>query len=40
MADIQFEIVKKIGVLSQSGSGWEKALNLISWNGREARRGC
>ena len=34
MTDIQFEIVKKIGVLSTSGSGWTKQLNLISWSGR------
>ena len=31
MADIKFEIVKKIGVLSKSEKGWEKTLNLISW---------
>ena len=37
MADFNYEIVKKIGVLSQSESGWEKALNLISWNGREPK---
>jgi len=32
MADIKFEIVKKIGVLSKSEKGWAKELNLISWN--------
>jgi hypothetical protein len=32
MADIKFEITKKIGVLSKSDSGWAKELNLISWN--------
>ena len=37
MADIQFEIIKKIGVLSTSARGWEKVLNLMSWNGREAK---
>lgn len=37
MADIKYEIVKKIGVLSQAGSGWSKELNLISWNDREAK---
>jgi hypothetical protein len=37
MADFNFEIVKKIGVLSESGSGWTKELNLISWNGREPK---
>jgi hypothetical protein len=37
MSDIQFEIVEKIGVLSESGSGWSKQLNLISWNEREPK---
>lgn len=34
MANIQYEIVEHIGVLSESASGWRKELNLISWNGR------
>ena len=34
MDDIDYEIVMQIGVISQSGSGWTKELNLISWNGR------
>ncbi|HSL30727.1 MAG TPA: YdbC family protein [Anaerolineales bacterium] len=35
MADnITYEIVMQLGVLSQSGSGWTKELNLISWNDR------
>ena len=33
MADIKYEIVKHIGVLSESGKGWTKELNVISWNG-------
>lgn len=37
MADIKFEIVKKIGVLSKSGKGWAKELNLISWNDRDPK---
>lgn len=37
MPDIKFEIIKKIGTLSQSGSGWAKELNLISWNDREPK---
>ena len=37
MSEIKYEIVKKIGVLSKSGSGWTKELNLISWNDREAK---
>ena len=37
MAEIKFEIIKKIGALSKSESGWEKQLNLISWNDREPK---
>lgn len=32
MADIKFEIKEEIGVLSTSPSGWNKELNLVSWN--------
>lgn len=37
MSDIKYEIVKKIGVVSKSASGWAKELNLIRWNDREAK---
>jgi hypothetical protein len=37
MSEIKFEIIEKIGVLSQSASGWEKALNLIRWNDRDPK---
>ena len=37
MSEIKYEIIKKIGVLSKSGSGWTKELNLISWNDREPK---
>ena len=37
MAEIKYEIIKQIGVLSKAGSGWSKELNLISWNDREAK---
>ena len=37
MSEIKFEIIKKIGVLSKSDSGWAKELNLISWNDREPK---
>ena len=33
MADIKYEIVEQIGVLSESAKGWTKELNRISWNG-------
>ena len=32
MADIKYEIVDQIGVISESPKGWKKELNLVSWN--------
>jgi len=37
MSEIKYEIIKKIGVLSTSASGWSKELNLISWNDRDPK---
>jgi uncharacterized small protein len=37
MADIKYEIKKEIGVISESSKGWKKELNIISWNGKEAK---
>lgn len=37
MAELSYEIVKELGVLSVSPKGWQKELNLISWNGREPK---
>ena len=37
MADIKYDIVKEVGVLSEGNTGWTKELNLISWNNREAK---
>ncbi len=37
MKDIQYEIVKEIAVLSTGESGYTKEINLISWNGKEAK---
>ena len=37
MSEIKYEIVKKVGSLSSSDSGWAKELNLISWNDREPK---
>lgn len=37
MADIKYDIVKEIGVLSENTKGWRKELNLISWNGGEPK---
>ena len=37
MSEIKYEIIKKVGVLSTSASGWSKELNLISWNDRDPK---
>jgi hypothetical protein len=37
MAEFKYEIIKQIGILSKSASGWTKELNLISWNDREPK---
>ena len=34
MAEFKYEIVQHIGVISTSAKGWEKQLNLVSWNDR------
>ena len=37
MADIKYDIINKIGVISTAKGGWTKELNLISWNGGEPK---
>lgn len=37
MADIKYDIIETIGVLSENYKGWTKELNLISWNGADAK---
>ena len=37
MAEIKFEIVEHLGVLSETDKGWKKELNLVSWNEREPK---
>ena len=37
MAEIKYEIVQEICVLSESARGWTKELNLVSWNDREPK---
>lgn len=34
---IQFEIIDHIATLSVNNSGWQKELNLISWNNAEPK---
>ena len=35
MAELKYEIVEKLGVLGETGNGWTKELNMVSWNERE-----
>lgn len=37
MAEIKYEIKESIGSISQSPKGWNKELNVISWNGKEPK---
>ena len=37
MAEFKFDIVEKVGVISEKPSGWAKELNLVSWNGAEPK---
>lgn len=37
MSDISFEIKEKIGVLAEHTTGWTKELNLVAWNGGNAK---
>lgn len=37
MAELKYEITEKIGVLSENAKGWKKELNMVSWNGHDAK---
>ncbi len=37
MANLKYEIKETIGIISEGAKGWNKELNLISWNDREAK---
>ena len=37
MAEFKYEITERIAVLSQSPNGWERQLNLVSWNERDPK---
>ncbi|SCY88938.1 YdbC family protein [Alkaliphilus peptidifermentans] len=37
MAEIKFEIRESLGTLSESAKGWNKELNLVSWNNRDPK---
>lgn len=35
--EVTFEIVEEIGVIASHSTGWKKELNLVSWNGGQAK---
>lgn len=37
MADIKFSITQELGVLAEGSKGWQREINLISWNDRKAK---
>ena len=37
MAEIKFDIIKNIGVLSEGAKGWKREVNIMSWNDRKAK---
>lgn len=37
MAELKYEVEDSFGVLSETKSGWQKQLNLISWNEKPAK---
>ncbi len=37
MAELKYDIVEQLGVLSEDAKGWRKELNLVSWNEREPK---
>ena len=37
MAEFKYEITERIAVLSTNARGWERQLNMISWNDHEPK---
>lgn len=37
MAEFKYEITERIAVLSTNPNGWERQLNMVSWNDREPK---
>lgn len=36
-SDFNFRILRNLGTMSQSPTGWAKEINLVSWNGNKAK---
>lgn len=37
MAEIKFDIINNLAVLSPSAKGWSKEFNLVSWNDKPVK---
>lgn len=37
MAELKYEIVEEVEILSENPKGWRKEVNLVSWNEREPK---
>lgn len=35
--EFSYEIIKNLGVLSSSTSGWKREVNVVSWNGNDPK---
>ena len=35
--EVTYEIVEEIGVLTEHSTGWNKEINMVSWNGNSAK---
>lgn len=36
-SEIKFEIVEHIGIIKPIQTGWNKELNVVAWNGKQAK---
>ncbi len=37
MAEFKYEVKETIGVLSEGNNGWQREVNMVSWNEREPK---
>ncbi len=37
MADVKYQVTTGLGVLSEGSKGWQKEINLVSWNDRKPK---
>ena len=37
MAEIKFEIIRELGIISYGSKGWAKEVNIVKWNDRKPK---